>query len=164
MEKEIWKDIPGYEGLYQVSSEGRVKSLKRKGVGQDRILKPSDNGRGYYQSCLVKDKKIKTIQVHQLVAMAFLGHTICGMKVVVDHIDNNKSNNNLNNLQLISCRENLSKDKKGGSSKYVGVTWHKPRNKWRSMIRINGKNKHLGLFTNELDARDAYQEALKNLS
>ena len=164
MEKEIWKDITGYEGKYMVSDQGRVKSLKYNNTNKEKILKPSYHCNGYLIVSLCKDNKPKCIKVHQLVAMEFLGHTPCGMKVVVDHIDNNKTNNNLNNLQLISQRENSSKDRKGGSSEYVGVSWRKDSCKWRSMIRINGKKKHLGFFTNELDASEAYQKALKNLS
>jgi ribosomal protein L15E len=72
--------------------------------------------------------------------MAFLNHTPCGYKIVVDHIDNNiKTDNRLENLQLITQRENVSKDIKNTSSKYIGVCWHKKAKKWRSSIQINGK-------------------------
>jgi hypothetical protein len=114
---------------------------------------------------LHKYGKIKTIKIHILVAMAFLGHKPDGtQKIVVDHIDNNPLNNNLTNLQLISQRENVSKDRKNGSSQYTGVSWGKNTNKWRSIIYINNKVKHLGLFTLEEDAAKAYQNALKMLN
>jgi len=71
--------------------------------------------------------------------------------------------NNVSNLQLISQRENSSKDRKDGSSQYTGVSWFKKSNKWRSVIYINGKLKHLGLFDNELDASNAYQKTLNDL-
>jgi hypothetical protein len=160
--KEIWKDIPNYEGRYMVSNRGRAKGLKG-------ILSTYVGNTGYIKLKIYKprQKGVKRVTInicmHQLVAMAFLDHVPCGNKIVVDHIDNDKTNNNLNNLQLISNRENTSKDKKGGSSKYVGVYWDKPSKKWKAQIYINGKSKHLGYFTNEIDASNAYQDALKNI-
>jgi hypothetical protein len=160
--KEEWRDIPEYEGIYMISSRGRAKGLKG-------ILSTYISNTGYIRLKIYKprQKGVKRVTInlcmHQLVAIAFLDHVPCGNKIVVDHIDNDKTNNNLNNLQLISHRENSSKDKKGGSSKYVGVYWDKPSRKWRAQIYINGKKKHLGFFTNELDASEAYHEALKNI-
>lgn len=165
--KEIWKDVPEYEGVYQVSSLGRVKSLEREdSLGRqvkEKILKTSPDGVGYCVCTLYFNSNQKTIKVHQLVAIAFLDHKPNGYQAVVDHIDNDKLNNKVENLQIISPRENLSKDRKGGSSQYVGVYWHKASNKWLAQILINGKNKYLGLFTNELQAAQAYQTALKLL-
>ena len=165
---EIFKDIQGFEGLYQVSNLGRVKSLARKSligrVLKERILKPSVIGRGYLSVCLRKEGKNHVKNVHQLMAIAFLGHTPNGNKIVVDHRNNDKTNNKLSNLQLISHRENVSKDKKGCSSKYTGVNWSKRANKWRANIIIKGKQEHLGYFNDELEAAKAYQNALKNIT
>jgi len=157
---EKYKDIKGYEGLYQVSNFGNVKSLKKKGTPIEIILKACNRGRGYLAVSLVKDKVKKIQNIHQLVAIAFLNHNPDGHKLVVDHIDNNNSNNNVNNLQLISNRQNLSKDKKGGYSSYVGVSWDKNRNQWVANIHINGKHKHLGRFAKEILAAKAYQKEL----
>ena len=159
--KEIWKNIESYEGLYQVSNFGRVRSLR---FNKQRMLKPIINIYGYLVLNLCKDGNKKNLRIHQLVAMAFLDHKPNGMKIVVDHIDNNKKNNRADNLQLISQRQNSSKDKKGYSSKYVGVAWHKAKSKWLSKIWINGKSKHLGIFADEIEAAKAYQNALKSLS
>lgn len=167
--EEIWKDIPGYEGLYQASNMGQVKSLDRiieRGKGtmhiKNKILKPGLMKTGYLSVVLCKDKKTRTFPVHILVAMTFLEHIPCGFKIVVDHIvENDKLNNRLDNLQLITNRENVSKDKKGGTSKHIGVHWNIKLNKWVSEIRINGKRKYLGGFDNELEAAKAYQQALK---
>ena len=116
--KEIWKDIEGYEGLYQVSDLGRVKSLK---FGKERILKQNQTYKGYLVVTLSENGKTKTRNVHVLVAMAFLDHKPDGtQKVVVDHIDNNKNNNTLDNMQLISHRENVSKDRYNETG-YTGV-------------------------------------------
>ena len=165
---EIFKDVEGYEGLYQVSNFGRVKSLDRKSSDgrqlKERMLNPIINGYGYLVLNLHKNGKRKSLYIHQLVAMAFLEHTPNGHKIVVDHIDNDKSNNRLENLQLISNRQNTSKDRKGYSSKYVGVAWDKSKSKWISQIKIDGKIKYLGLFTNEIEAAESYQNALKNLT
>jgi hypothetical protein len=170
--EEIWKDIKGYEGLYRVSSLGKVKSIKRVVYRSDgtiqtlkeRILSPGNDGRGYYKVLLYKNKKNKTFSVHKLVAMAFLGHKPCGYNEVVDHIDGNKLNNRLDNLQITTQRHNASKDKKGTSSIYTGVSWHKKINKWESRIYINGKKKYLGLFEKEIDAHKAYQKRLKEIN
>ena len=168
---EIWKDIPGYENKYQVSNLGKVKSLKRivkyndgrTGFFKEKTLKPFIAGDGYFKVSLRKEKRTKTFSVHQLVAMGFLDHTLCGMNKVVDHKDYNCLNNNLENLQIITNRLNLSKDKKNGSSRYTGVCWSKAFKKWQSNIVINGKKKHLGYFKNEYDAHLAYKYKLKEI-
>jgi hypothetical protein len=159
MIQEIWKDILGYDGKYQVSNFGNVKSLK---YGKEKILKPSDNGGGYYMINLCKDGKLKSIKIHILVAMVFLNHKPDGTtRIVIDHINNNPSDNRVENLQLISHRENCSKDRKGGSSKYVGVHFNKRNDTWQSRISIDGKRKTLGVFNTEIEAHEAYQNALK---
>jgi hypothetical protein len=94
-----------------------------------------------------------------------LVQTPCGYERVVDHIDFNPLNNHVSNLQIISQRENRSKDtwRKNPASQYTGVSWHKASQKWRAQIGINGKKKGLGLFSSELEAHEAYQLALQNL-
>lgn len=172
MEKEIWKVVPGYEGLYQVSNLGRVRSLdaeRRKGRGigtfirKGKVIKPRTNKGGYYRVNLYKNNKMLVKPVHQLVAMAFLGHVPCGSSLHVHHEDEVKTNNKLINLRIVTARENVVLSKKGGSSKYVGVSWSKQNKKWASEICINGKRFHLGYFTNEIDAHNAYQNKLKEI-
>lgn len=162
MTKEVFKPIKGYEGIYEISNLGRVKALPVKGRLSERI-NTGFNDRGYRRIGLVKDKKEKQFRIHQLVAQAFLGHTIDGYSMVVDHIDNDKSNNRVENLQVITQRENILKDKPFGASKYRGVNWNKRAKKWHAQIGVNGKNKHLGLFTSEEEAHQAYQKALKEI-
>jgi hypothetical protein len=102
------------------------------------------------------------MKVHTLVAMVFLNHKPDGTnKICVDHINNIKTDNRLVNLQLITNRENTSKDKKDGTSKYVGVCWQKSKNKWMAQINIDDKKKYLGYFTDEHEAHLVYQKALK---
>jgi len=159
MQEEIFKDIPGYEGIYQVSNLGRVKSLR---FNKEKILKPAVT-KGYYLVTFRVYPNKKTFRVHQLVAMAFLGHTPCGFDFVVDHIDSNKMNNNVNNLQIITQRNNIYKIESKGTSKYKGVHWDKKNNKWQSQIRMNNKRVHLGYFNCELKAHLAYQNKVKEL-
>lgn len=98
---EIWKDIVGYEGLYQVSNLGRVKSLI-----YSKILKEFNDGRcdGYSKIKLYKDKSNKTIKISRLVAIAFLPNY--NNLPVVNHIDGNKQNNSVNNLEWVTHSEN----------------------------------------------------------
>ena len=153
---EIWRDIPGYEGLYKVSDSGNVLSVRR-----NRLLKPG-LAQGYKSVVLCDNKKRSTKKVHKLVAITFLNHTPCGMTLVVDHIDGDKENNKLSNLQIISHRGNIQKaDRKNKSSKFTGVTYHKGRKMYRAYIDVSKKNIHLGFYDNEIEASKAYQDALK---
>ena len=106
---ETWKDIEGYEGLYQVSDRGRVKSLPRKdGRGRpvkETYLKPAiTNGRGCKKVVLSKNGKAKQFFVHRLVAWAFLGHS----ELTVNHIDENQANNCVENLEYMTVKENCN--------------------------------------------------------
>lgn len=158
---EEWRDVIGYEGCYKISNIGRVKSIKRKGVLNDRLLSPCPNSYGYLCVALSKNGAQKSMRVHQLVAQSFLNHKACGLRLVIDHINNDKLNNIVENLQIITNRENVSKDRKGGTSKYLGVSWCRNRGKWVSIITINNKNEILGVFTSELEAAKAYKKRLK---
>ena len=165
-ENESWRDVRGYEGLYEVSDLGRIKSLKRKGRKNDRILKSTPNRNGYLTLGLYKDGKAKLRTIHQLVAESFLNHTPNGNKGLnVDHIKNDqRTNNRLDNLQLLTHIDNLDKDRKTGTSEFRGVCWSKRNNRWKAQIRINGKQKYLGIFTDELEASQAYQIALETVN
>ncbi len=160
---EFWKDILGYDGHYQVSNLGRVKSIK---FNNEKILKGGINSGGYLVVSLILNKKQFSASIHQLVAMAFLGHVPDGtQKIVVDHINNIKTDNRAENLQLITSRENTEKYHltRKTSSKYTGVTWHKRLKKWMAKITIDYKQTHLGYFNCETAAHIAYQKALNNL-
>ncbi len=167
---EEYRDIKGYEGFYQVSNLGAVKSLARLMVNRngkeyqikERILKLG-KGDVYLTVNLYKDGAGKTLSVHTLVATAFLNHTPNRYEgFIVDHIDNDPLNNRVDNLQLITQRHNLSKDSKG-SSEYVGVSWNKQTSKWRASVYIDGSYKFLGGFSNELEASEAYQKELQTI-
>lgn len=98
---EIWKDIKGYEGLYQVSNCGRIKSFHKKENGA--IIKVAVK-RGYYQAGLRKNGLRKFYQVHRLVAQAFIENK--DNLPQVNHIDENKLNNNVENLEWCTVSYN----------------------------------------------------------
>lgn len=169
---EIWKDIPDFEGYYQVSNLGNVKSLSRTILGKndtstllkEKMLKFSTSTNGYYQVILSKNSNRKIFKVHSLVAICFLNHIPDGThNIVIDHINEIKTDNKLENLRLIGHRENVSRSIKNSTSTYVGVSWSKNAKKWISQITIEGKTKYLGLFDNEKEANKKYLEALKDL-
>ena len=156
---ENWKDIKGYEGSYQVSDLGRVKSIK---FNKEKMLSKTKLSNGYLRVSLCKDGKSKTKTIHSLVAESFLNHK-SNMNIVVDHINNVKTDNNLSNLQIISQRVNSSKDRKNKYSNYIGVTWHKNDKRWQSSIVVDGNQIYLGYFQSEHRASIAYNFALKQL-
>ena len=154
---EIWKDIEGYEGDYQVSNFGRIKSFKRN---KETILSIANNKAGYCVINFTFMKKQKLKLVHRLVAECFLGKS----DLEVNHKDGDKNNNNILNLEFISARDNCIHRHKSEktSSEYAGVYWNKAALKWRAKIYLNGVTKHLGYFYDELDAYNAYLKALKD--
>lgn len=105
-EIEIWKDIEGYEGLYQVSNMGNVKSLNYKRSGKERLLKPRKNKLGYMFVGLYKDNKPKNFRVHRLVAMTFLENP--NNLSCVNHKDENPSNNHVDNLEFCTHEYNMN--------------------------------------------------------
>jgi hypothetical protein len=109
---EIWKDIKGYEGYYQVSNLGNVKSLSRNKINngtlfitKERILKPGVNKCGYLQVVLQKDDIRKSVRVHRLVANAFLDNPLNYPQV--NHINFNKKDNNVLNLEWCNNQQNI---------------------------------------------------------
>ena len=101
--KEIWKDIIGYEGLYQVSNLGEVRSVSRRGA-KGKILSKSINN-GYYRVVLCSNSKAKGMAVHRLVAQSFISNP--NNLPVVNHKDENKLNNNVENLEWCTQSYNI---------------------------------------------------------
>lgn len=102
--EEIWKDIVGYEGLYQVSNIGNVRSLNWKNCGYAKNLWLKPHNKGYYQVELVKNKKKKTFVVHRLVSIAFIPNP--ENLPCVNHKDENKQNNCVENLEWCDYKYN----------------------------------------------------------
>ena len=158
--KEIYKPIPNYEGLYEVSNLGNVKSLR-----SNLILKQRLNIDGYKRLNISVNGLSKTFNTHQLVASAFLNHKK-DSGLVIDHINNNKLDNRLTNLQLITQRKNSTKDidRTKSKSKKLGAHWHKLKKRWCSSIVLNKKSIYLGTFETEEEASLAYKNKLQTLN
>jgi len=140
---EVWKDIKGYEGLYQVSNIGRVKSLKRIVIRKDgsklsvkeRILKPLTRPNGYLQVHLSNYRgKGKYPLIHRLVCEAF--HENPENKPCVNHIDENKTNNVVSNLEWCTYEENINY---GTRNRRVGKAVAKALSQSVGQYTLNGK-------------------------
>lgn len=112
--EEIWKPIQGYEGLYEVSNFGSIKSLQRRVGGRretitvirDLIMSPYKNPNGYMMVCLTKDGKRKSCYIHRLVAEAFCDKN--GKGDHINHKDHDRANNNAANLEWVTAKENIA--------------------------------------------------------
>jgi hypothetical protein len=212
---EIWKDIPGYEGIYQIGSLGNVKSLGNNARRKEKIL-TSFSGEDRNYVMLSKKRKVKSYRIKELVAQAFLGYVkSIGSIKLLRHKNGIKTDNRVENLEILDrseritsnykyiCYSNVAKvwkiflringkqrhignfktekdaykrlkevkkmmknndfsflDSKK-TSKYKGVNWYKPYKKWRASLYSNRKIIHLGYFTDELEAYDAYLKGLE---
>lgn len=159
---EVWKVIPGYEGIYEVSDFGRVKSILRTDrFGRTRggmFLSPGLGKNGYYTVALCKNGKQKSRNVHKLVMEAFVGKS----EKVVNHIDGVRSNNNLSNLEYVTQRENvilgkLSQLNKSKSADYAGVSLVKSTGNFEVRKVIERKAYYLGVYNSQSDAHRVYE-------
>ena len=147
--QEEWKAVVGYENLYEISNFGRVKSLNRLDsmgrVVEETIKAYHINTTGYPAITLNKEGKKKTKMIHQLVVQSFLGHIPNNYNGVVNHLDEIKTNNRLDNLEVVSSRYNTqySKPTKGV---------YERKGKFEVYIRINGKKAYLGTYTSKEEA------------
>jgi hypothetical protein len=170
-EKEIWKDVKGYEGIYQVSTHGRVKSLNRfvygksKRIHKERLLNLITHSAGYNTVRLCKDKKVIACLVHRLVAEAFISNP--NKENYVNHINGVREDSHFKNLEWISNRENIVhaslKLRKDKTSIYVGVSKTKKGLPWRASIYHKGKAISLGSYRTEKEAHEAYLAKMEEL-
>lgn len=169
MNEECWLPVAGYEGLYEVSDRGRVRSVDalvangtstrlRKG----RVLKtlPKD---GYRCVSLSGGGVVKRRKVSRLVAAAFVGD-VTG--VLVDHRDRNKANDRAENLRIADTSQNSRNCKRPvhNTSGIKGVSWDNVNGKWKATLSINGKAKQIGRFADKNDAAVAYMDAARAAS
>ena len=157
---EIWKDIKGYEGLYQVSNMGRVKSFNYKNTGKEGILNGSKNKRGYKIVHLCKNGKANHYLVHRLVAIVFIPNP--NNYPEVNHIDENKTNNYVDNLEWCDGKYNLnygtrnkriSKNRKGKCAGKEHPNYGKSRSKettQKMSENSTNKTKVINLDTGEI--------------
>lgn len=165
---ENWKNINGFIDVYQVSDLGNVRSVDRIIIRngrvhklKGRILKYHIDIHGYKSVVLSKLNKLKTFRVHRLVAKEFLNHT-CSRTLHIDHVNENKTDNRVKNLQILTASENTIKGikhRKTSSSQFTGVYWRKDRCRWVSRKVINGVDTYLGSFLNEFDAHNCYESS-----
>lgn len=97
---EIYKDIPGYEGYYQVSNLGNVKSIR-----SNKVIKPTPHTKGYLKAQLCVNGKRKMLYIHRLVAELFIPNEL-GLEQV-NHINRDKHDNRVENLEWVSCQDNI---------------------------------------------------------
>ena len=149
MQNEIWKPVKGYEGFYEASNLGRIRSSKSK-----RILSQHMINSGYLSARLRNGKRT----VHALVALAFLGDRPQGL--VVDHIDHCKTNNRADNLRYITYSENIYRSVRcdlnpNKSSRSRGVYLNKKDMLWIARAHSPQGRKYLGCYKIEDDAIEA---------
>ena len=149
---EKWKEIQCFDLPYYISNYGRVKNKDGKYVGYV--------GKDKYVHLMVKkDGKPKNIRVHRLVWECF-GCKEIKEGTVIDHIDNVKHNNHIDNLQVIPFRDNCHKDTKTPISGVIGVSWNSQKNKWKAQISIKNKRRSLGYRQTIMEAKILYDNAL----
>lgn len=155
---EEWKDVYQFEDLYEVSNIGNIRHK-----GKTEYKKISFDPNGYPYSSFSKNGKGKRLQIHRLVALAFIPNT--DNKQFVDHIDQDKSNNRVSNLRWASRSENyMNRTKyKCNKSGYKGVFFSKSKNKYRAEIRLNKKSIFIGYYESKEEAAIAYNEKAREL-
>lgn len=176
---EIWKDVFGYEDCYEISSYGQLRSkdhLVPCKNGKTRLVKGKQkklftNDRGYLITTLSQRNKLKTFVVHQLVAQAFLPGYAKG--VMVNHIDGNKQNNCINNLELSDSSHNQLHAVRTGlkivkrTSQYRHVSYinnPKAKSRWAVCIKHNGKGSFgWKTFTDETEAAKYADQLLDSI-
>jgi hypothetical protein len=166
---EEWRDIPQYKGLYQASKLGNIRSLDRyklskegsKSSQRGRVLKPMVNVWGYLTVALYKGGARKIRPIHQLIWETFNGEI--PRPLVIDHIDSDKLNNSLTNLQALSNRDNCAKAASTRRQLPTGCYYRKDTGKYTSKIEINKKSIYLGNFNCPTAAVLAYQKALRSV-
>lgn len=171
--QEKWKDISDYEGIYQISNYGRVRSLLIWDVNyknfvkrnKPKILMPTDNGNGYLIINLSKDRKRKSKYIHRLVAQEFIRKPL--KNEVVNHKDYNKKNNRVDNLEWCTQKENISysvinmykqhgtKPPKTTGEKYI-------RKKWNSYELSIGK-KYIGNYKTLEEAKNVREKVVMQI-
>lgn len=155
---EEFKAIIGYEGFYEISKKGVIRSLNRKcsngNFYKGKNIKTFLDKDGYLICCIKKNGYGKTIKVHREVYSSFVGKIPTGLHV--DHIDGNKVNNNIENLQVLTPRQNNEKKfrQKNGRCGYK-----KLNGKFQVRKSYGGVSYCLGLFDTENEAQEAYDIA-----
>ena len=156
---ETFKDIPTWEGIYQVSDIGNVKSLSRRYSPGENILSPAVSHDGYLKVSLKAKGRKQQVEVNRLMAQAFLSNSYTERDLVCDHIDRDRKNNKLSNLRLVSQRKNSTNTV--NANRLTGA--YRKGSKWQASIGTMNKSKYIGLYATEMEAHQAYLKALELL-
>ena len=151
-------DIPSHEG-YLINKMGEVKSMRRS---HEMILRQKATNSGYLYVGLYKDNKQVIRTIHSLVAETFLGHDRKNtQKLVCDHIDGDKQNNHVTNLQVITQRENCTKDRFNKDGLPVGLHYTGiNKDKVYCQMKIGKLKVYLGTFKTIEECKDVYQKGV----
>jgi hypothetical protein len=144
----LWIKIEGFD--YSINELGQVRNNQT-----GRILKACVDGCGYLVVNLFLNGKGKTHKIHRLLGVYFLH---CPANKQVDHWDGDRKNNSLQNLRVVTSQQNNF-----NRTKAKGYTWSVFAEQWQAQIMINRKNKFLGYYDTEEEARAAYLEEKKKL-
>jgi hypothetical protein len=144
--------------VFRINNEGNLERKYKSGIWRE-VKNVANCYNGY---CLVGFKD-KIYYYHRIVWVLLMGD-ILDSSLEIDHIDSDSLNNNINNLRLVSNRQNQQNRFKQKLQQKIGYSFYKRDNKWKSYIRINKKLIYLGLFTNEEDAAQIYQIACENIN
>jgi hypothetical protein len=166
--KELIKDVPDYEGIYQISEDGTLFSVERRVTRNNGVVitrkrrarKYHVDHNGYAVYHTVKEHKHHTLRRARIMWQTFVGEITEGFDI--DHIDRNKLNDSLANLRLATKAQNgYNKRSFGPTSRYKGV--HQHQKGFVAQISIGGVSKYLGYFQKEEDAARAYDEVAREL-
>ena len=160
MENEDYRIITLHDNKLKVYRDGRIEkafgytsaSMKKK-YKEELFIKIGHNSRSYTKIVLSYKRCEKHYQAHRIIAYAFLGLDIDNPTQIIDHIDRNKTNNNVVNLRIVTKQQNAF------NTKSKGYFWDKSRNKYQSRISVSGKNIYLGRYKTEACAKLAYLTA-----
>ena len=163
--QEIWKDVPGFEGYYKISSLGQVKSLDRKvklakdkwRISHGKIIKPYKNNHGYIIYNLCKENRVHKLLLHRLLAESFIPNI--NNYPEIDHIDGNPSNNALCNLRWVTHKENSNTEIR---KHRLSISHKGDKNvRWGKFGKDNPCSKKIGCYKNGIliHEYESYSEA-----
>jgi hypothetical protein len=150
-EEEFWKSIDGCPN-YHISNKGNVENIVT-----GNTLHPVIDTNGYKIVGLQIGKTRKWYRLHRIIALAFIPNP--DNKLCVDHVDNDRTNNNVSNLRWVTNQQNdfNRQISSNNTSGVKGVTWHKQKQKWQAQMKINGKSIHIGHYKTLEEAKQARQ-------
>lgn len=156
--KEEWKDIVGFEGIYQVSNWGNLKSNKS---GKWRILSLKNNKGGYMSVVLLGNNRTRSARMHVLVYESFVGDIPKDKKYQIHHIDGNKMNNNVDNLKLVTVKEHHYLHKDEHSTE--GMNFYNKYIRPRKIVQKDKNGKIIAIYDNSTDAHKKTGVCARNI-